>query len=200
MRIFNKIISREKQYHKTSFKRKGRKTKLSIIGSMLKSSLFLFLLFNLPVNLFGISCIYSEFPLELSLNEYNFDSFQMQIDSFPSYDYKDDNNEMCRIEIYVDYKSNLLIISFGDSFQWSQIDNGETRLDFLILFNSNSTDDQEIYNVLEYACYDYYQCEKRFLQNNIHWITQINYTLFTTHLTNNIFNNSLQTGSPFNIY
>ncbi len=163
--------------------------------------IFLFLfLFNLPVNLFGISCIYSSYPYELSLNEYNSDSFQMQIDSFPHYDYDDDKNEMCRIEIYIDYKSNLLIISFGDSFQWSQIDDGETRLDFLILFNSNSSDDFEIYNVLEYACYDSYQCEKRFLLNNIHWITQINYTLFTRHLTNTIFNNSIKTGSLFNIY
>jgi len=161
--------------------------------------LFFLLLLSIPKEIFLIDCIYSQDPIEWPLKNFNLSEFEMGIDIIPSYDYKDDNIDMCRVEIYVDYKSDSLIISFADSFEWSQLDDGEGRLDFLISFNQTNTE-VEIYNILEYACYDQNQCDKLFLFKHIHWLTNINYITFQQQLLNLFINKSNQTGFIFFLF
>ncbi|CAF3697987.1 unnamed protein product [Rotaria sp. Silwood1] len=147
----------------------------------------LLLLLNIPLEIFGIYCIYSEGSSEWSLDDLNNDIFKEKVDKYPVYDYNDDNVDMCRVEIYVDYKSRLLIISFGDSFQWSKLDHGEGRLDFLIMFNQDNITQADYYNVLEYACYDQDECNKLFVYHHIDWLININYTQFETNLRSILF-------------
>ena len=155
--------------------------------------LLLLLLLSVAEETFGIFCIYSEKSFELSLDNFNYDEFKMEINDFPVYDYKDNNIDKCRVEIYIDYKSRLAAVSFGDSFPWSQLNHGEGRLDFLIMFHENNAE-TEFYNVLEYACYDQDQCNKLFALNHIQWLRQINYTLFEFHLRSLLFSNVNQPG------
>ncbi|CAF3476440.1 unnamed protein product, partial [Rotaria sp. Silwood2] len=82
--------------------------------------LLLLLLLNIPKEIFGIYCVYSEESSKWLLDDFNYVKFKEEVDKFPVYDYDDDNIDMCRVEIYIDYQSNSVIISFGDSFQWSQ--------------------------------------------------------------------------------
>ncbi|CAF1095018.1 unnamed protein product [Rotaria magnacalcarata] len=131
------------------------------------------------------------------LDDFNDDKLQEKINDFPVYDYKDDNVDMCKVEIFIDYTSRLLIISFGDSFEWKQLDHGEGRLDLLIMFNESNTD-ADIYHVLEYSCYDRNKCNELFVFNHIHWLRQANYTSFQTNLRSILFNNSDKTESCFN--
>jgi hypothetical protein len=155
--------------------------------------LLFFLLLSVIKGIFGITCTYSEEPLTWSLDEFNYDEFKIQIDALPSSDFNDDNDYKCRVEMYIDYKSRLFTISFGDSFTWSLLEHGEARLDFLILFNQNTTE-AELYNILEYACSDQDQCDKLFAHNHIHWLKHINYTLFEIHVRSLLLNNINQTG------
>ncbi len=158
--------------------------------------MFIFLFFLcIPQEIFGISCIYSEESLEWKLNEFDLDAFEKTMDEIPNVnvDYKDDNINMCRIEIYIDYQSNQLILSFADSFDWSPLDHGEGRLEFLIMFHQNKSVDG-YYHVLEYACHDENQCEKIFLFHHIQWLKQVNYSIFQKHLTDLLFTNASQTG------
>lgn len=153
---------------------------------------FLLLLLIIPGDIVGIYCVYSEGSIEFKLDNFNSTRFENEINAIPTFDYKDDNIDMCRIEIYIDYQSRDLIISFADSFDWSELDDGEERLDFLIMFNKSH--DQGEYYVLEYACFDESQCEKIFLFNNINWIQHINYTVFKQNLKDLLFQNSNQAG------
>lgn len=155
--------------------------------------LLLLLLLNIPKELFGIYCTYSEEPYDWKLDNFNDEEFKKKIDELPSYDYEDYNVDMCRVEIYIDYKSNSLVISFGDSFPWSQLDHGEGRLDFLIVFNETNTD-AEFYHLLEYACYDQNHCNKLFVFNHIQWLREVNYTLLQLNLRSILFNNTDKTG------
>jgi hypothetical protein len=158
--------------------------------------LLFLLLLSIPKEIFGIDCVYSDESFELELDDFNYDKFKTEINNFSSYDYTDDNIDMCRVEIYIDYKSRKLIISFADSFNWSPLDDGEALLNFLIVFNENNTE-PDFYNVLEYACYDQNQCNKLFVFNHIHWLKQVNYTKLQTQLKSLLFNNSNQTGKTF---
>jgi hypothetical protein len=159
--------------------------------------MFLFLLLlSIPKEIFGIYCIYSEVPLELPFDNFNLSDFEMSIDTLPSYDYKDDNIDMCRLEIYVDYNNRSLVISFADSFEWSQLDDGEGRLDLLIVLNQSNTEVQ-IYNILEYACYDRNECDKLFLFNHINWLREVNYTIFQEHLSSLLSSKSNPTGKIY---
>jgi len=154
--------------------------------------LLLLLLLSIPEEIVGIECVHTDTTKEWLLDDFNYDKFRLEIDGYPSYDYTD-NSDMCRVEIFVDYQSRLLIISFADSFEWSQLVDGEGRFDFLIVLNQSSTE-VEYYNVLEYACNDQNKCDKLFVFKNIDWLQQINYTIFQTHLRSLLFNNSNQIG------
>jgi len=96
---------------------------------------------------------------EWSLDDSNYDEFKLQVNDFPSYDHEDDDTDMRRVKIFIDYKSRLLIISFRDSFKWSDLNHGEERLDSLSIINENNIE-PESYNVLEYGCFDQNQCDK----------------------------------------
>jgi len=124
--------------------------------------------------------------------ELNDENFRNEIDKFPNYD-SEDNEQQCRVELFIDHKERELTISFGDSFAWSQLDNGEGRLDFLIIFDKNNTE-PDIYTVLEYACYDQNECDKLFVFNHIYWFKQMNYTLFQTNLKSLLYKNINHTG------
>ncbi|CAF2814996.1 unnamed protein product [Rotaria sp. Silwood2] len=76
----------------------------------------------------------------------------------------------------------------------SQLDYDEERLDFLIMFNKDNNTESEFYNVLEYACYDQDQCNKLFVHHHIHWLKQVNYTNFQTHLRSILVNSYNHTG------
>jgi hypothetical protein len=155
--------------------------------------LLLLLLFSIVKGYFGISCIYSEESFEWSLDEFDHDEFKIYIDQFESDDYNENNEDKCRVEIFMDYKNRSVTISLGDSFPWSQLDDGEGRLDYLIMFNQNNTE-ADIYNVLEYACYDQNECNKLFVLGHIHWLTQMNYSLFETHLRSLLLDHINKTG------
>lgn len=163
---------------------------------MLLFFIVLLFLLNIPKEIVGIHCVYKEEPTEWELNNFNLSKFQSEINEIPSFDYKDDNIDMCRIEIYIDYQDNTLVISFADSFQWSQLYDGETRLDFLIIFD-NKQSQGNYYNVLEYACNDQDHCERLFLFNHIQWLKQVNYTRFENNLKSLLFQNSTKTGFFF---
>ncbi|CAF2792494.1 unnamed protein product [Rotaria sp. Silwood2] len=56
------------------------------------------------------------------------------------------------------------------------------------MFNKDNNTESEFYNVLEYACYDQDQCNKLFVHHHIHWLKQVNYTNFQTHLRSILVN------------
>ena len=154
--------------------------------------LFLFISLTIPEKSLAIECMYSEQSLEYSLDYFNYEDFEREVNGFPSYDYIDDNVKMCRTEIYVDYQTRLLIISFADTFEWSRLDEGEGRFDFLIMFTPETVDG-EFYNVLEYACFDFDQCDKYFVLNHIRWLANVNYTNFQRQLRSTLVKNTTKT-------
>jgi len=154
------------------------------------------LLLSILKDVNGIDCIYWGEPYEYPLNNFTYENFQMEINKFPSYDYQDD---MCRVEIYIESKSGQIIISFADSFQWYPLDDGEARLDFLITFDKNTLE-SEYFNALEYACYDVPQCDKLFVFNHIQWLLQVNYSIFENQLKLVLLKNINKTGFRLEIF
>ena len=152
--------------------------------------------FVIPQQIYGIDCTYSEQPFEYPLDHFNYEDFCEKLNFYPSYDYIDDNTKMCRVEIYVDYQTRQFIISFADSFDWSRLDEGEGRLDFLIMFTPEYIDG-EFYNVLEYACFDVDHCDKNFVLSHIQWLREGNYTRFQSQLQSMLLNNSSKTEKCF---
>jgi hypothetical protein len=161
--------------------------------------LLLLLLICIPDEVLGLTCISSENSITLEFNKLDDDDFKfdMDMENLQSYDYKDNNIDMCRIEIYVDYRSSEFAISFGDSFPWSQLDHGEARLDFLLTFDQDNSE-PVYYSILEYACYNEDQCHKLFLHNHINWLKEVkvNYTLFQRQLRPLLLSSTEQTGKP----
>jgi len=41
---------------------------------------------------------------EWSLDDSNYDEFKLQVNDFPSYDHEDDDTDMRRVKIFIDYK------------------------------------------------------------------------------------------------
>lgn len=157
---------------------------------------FVLIFLVIPQQIYGIECMYSEQPFEYHLDDFNYEDFCEKLSSYPSYDYADDNAMMCRVEIYVDYQTRQFIISFAYSFESSRLDEGEGRLDFLIMFTPEYMDG-EFYNVLEYACFDVDHCDKNFVLSHIRWLGEANYTRFQSQLKSMLFNNSSKTEKCF---
>lgn len=159
-------------------------------------TIILFFFIVIPRQISSIECTYSDQPFEYHLDQFNDEDFREKLNSYPSYDYLDDNSVMCHVEIYIDYQTRQIIISFADSFDWWQLDEGEGRLDFLIMFTPEYIGG-EFYNVLEYACFNQDQCDRNFVFNQIQWLRMANYTAFQSQLTTKLLNNSSKTEKCF---
>ncbi len=154
---------------------------------------YLILFLTLWKKLVCLQCIYTEEPMEFLFVNYTSEYLENLINTYPNYDYTNDNINMCRVEIFIDYQEHSVAISFADSFQWSQIDDGEARLDFLIVLNKTAIKSDYL-NVLEYACNDNDQCDKTFVLNHIDWLLNVNYSTFEIQLKNLLLTNSTKTG------
>lgn len=128
-----------------------------------------------------VRCVYCQESFDWSWSNVSWKELdERMIDNVEMSDYDESKNELCRLEIYLDYQSNRSSISFGDSFQWTELNREELRLDYLIRLAED--EDEQFYNVLEYACANQDQCERNTLQEHLQWLTNVDYSLFHRHL------------------
>ena len=146
----------------------------------------------------SVECIYSSDSLDWSWLNVNWSELEEEVKDLSVSDYDQSKNELCRLEIYFDYRLNVSSISFGDSFPWSELSEGEMRLDYLIRLEAGEEEEQ-FYNVLEYACANEDQCERKILFAHLQWLTDIDYSLFHQHLHQLFFKQSNATGSTLSL-
>ena len=140
-------------------------------------SLLLVIVLNLNCKVFGLICLSSDEPQEWLFDKFDLAEFELEIDR----SFVNESLPMCRIEIYLNYENALLVISFGYSFHWSQLDSGEARLDFSVTFHqSNSIG--EYFHVVEFACDNEHFCDKAFLFNQIQSLILFDYLQLELHL------------------
>ena len=137
----------------------------------------------------GVRCVYCDDSFDWSWSNVSWKELDERMnDLMEISDYDQSKNELCRLEIYLDYQLNRSSISFGDSFQWTELNREELRLDYLIRLERRNDEEkqqqqqEEFYNVLEYACANEEQCERNTLHKHLQWLINIDYSLFHQHL------------------
>lgn len=95
------------------------------------------------------------------------------------------NDEFCRFEIYIDHQAQSISINYGDSFQWTQFNADEVRLDFLVIFDENESND-ELYSIYEYSCSNDDNCHVQFIDNHLERLLALSHRDFHSHIRRTI--------------
>ena len=91
----------------------------------------------------------------------------------------------CRIELYIDYEENQLVIKFTENMTKSILKDEHVRIDLLV--TGDYLDEITIHYYLEYACSDD-QCDLHFILNYTSWFIDGEEPDLIEHLTPYILN------------
>ena len=125
----------------------------------------------------GLSCIKTDEPLEVSLDDFDEEAFSDQIDGLE--DSVDVDDGYCRLQIKLDYHQELLTVSFTEDIQTGLVGVDQIRFETIVLA-INATD-ATVINIFEYAC-DSDECEKHFLVDMVGWLLEFDTTELQTEV------------------
>ena len=131
----------------------------------MKSLAVVILLINFS-NTYALSCLTAneDEPMTLSLSTHNSDKIIEIIEDLSPDGY--DDNDVCRVELYVDYNEQQLRISFTEHLMDHYLE--DQSVGIYISVEGDAIDKISIEHILEYACSDD-GCELEFVKNYINW-------------------------------
>ncbi|UJR19254.1 hypothetical protein I4U23_022383 [Adineta vaga] len=121
----------------------------------------------------GLRCIKNEIFQDFSIDEFDHDKLQSDLDSFTLSPITNDN--LCRVSLDFSYHlyAGTLDIEFGEVIQGIPLADKVVQLDTMLTLQNQIS--FELKHYLEYACSNYDGCEKQFVLEHIEWFYKAKY-------------------------
>jgi hypothetical protein len=119
---------------------------------------------------------------------FHFD-IEKDLGNLPMNAYNDDN--LCRVELYLDYTDPWLIVSFSARLKNSWLKDQQVR--HTIMVTPIEDYGYSVLSFTEYACSED-GCEKMFIMDHIQWLLRANYTEFQTNVISLITDDGIEPG------
>jgi hypothetical protein len=140
---------------------------------------------------YSLSCMSTKNgkSLEISLDKFDCGDFIDMVNNLPIMD--STKSDLCRVEVKIDYKKQLLTISFTEQITYSMI--GVQQIILETYVGGSNAENIGISHAMEHACDDD-ECDKHFVFKVFNWIVKANNPRLEDRLRSLIIGNSTKPG------